>query len=92
MSADKSKAMERAERRVERARAGLAAAHRVLFDMQGAYLAANGWERVWCWPPRDRLWKRGDRVYTTFGAMREQEQIEKRRARDRANRARKAAK
>lgn len=77
-------AVARADKRAERAWEAYRNAKVVLDDARERFLLASGWERIWCWPPRERLWRRGQRTFTTHAAMVEQGRLEKRNRRARA--------
>ena len=73
----------KAEAKKERAWEAFQNASRAWKNVQADFLLAHGWQRIWTWPAWERLWKRGDRMYTTFAAMQEQAKIDKRKARKR---------
>lgn len=74
----------RAEKRSERAWQSYKNVRDAFEAARERYLLAVGWERIWCWPPRERLWRRGQRTFTTHAAMVEQGRLEKRNRRARA--------
>jgi hypothetical protein len=92
MKTDKAlKTLNKLDQKVEEAREKLYALHRERDAAAGAYLTAHGWKRVIGRHAHDVAWiSNTGTAYTTFAAIREQRQRDKRNARARAKKAAKA--